>query len=151
MCVCVCVCVCAHAQLLSRAQFFVTPWTVVLQSLLSTGLFKKEYLSGLQFPTPGDLPNPGIKPTSLASPSLGGGLFTTALCRKLPQNLIKCLISDPGQLHANSTLRPGAKAFRFVRPGSLFSSVSEYPPSPFPPPHPKESPHPPHHCTRTHL
>ena len=125
--VCVCVCVHAHAQLLSRVQFFVTSWIVVLQAPLSMGLFKKEYWSGLQFPTPGDFPNPGIKPTSLASPSLGGGLFTTALRRKLPQNLIKCLISDPDQLHADRTLSPGANAFRFVRPGSLFSFVSESP------------------------
>ena len=36
-----------------------------------------EYWSGLPFPTPGDLPYPGIKPTSLASPALAGGFFTT--------------------------------------------------------------------------
>ena len=37
----------------------------------------QEYWSGLPFPTPGDLPNPGIEPTSLVSASLAGGFFTT--------------------------------------------------------------------------
>ena len=39
--------------------------------------FKQEYWSGLPFPTPGDLPNPGIEPASLAAPALAGGFFTT--------------------------------------------------------------------------
>ena len=39
--------------------------------------FRQEYWSGLPFPPPGDLPNPGIKPTSLVSPSLAGGFLTT--------------------------------------------------------------------------
>jgi len=38
---------------------------------------KQEYWNGLPFPTPGDLPNPGIKPASLASPELVGGFLTT--------------------------------------------------------------------------
>ena len=37
----------------------------------------QEYWSGLPFPSPGDLPNPGIKPVSLVSPALAGGFFTT--------------------------------------------------------------------------
>ena len=43
---------------------FVTPWTVAHQSLLSIGFSRQEYWSGLPFPSPGDLPDPGIKPTS---------------------------------------------------------------------------------------
>ena len=38
---------------------------------------RQEYWSRLPFPTPGDLPNPGIEPTSLVSPALAGGFFTT--------------------------------------------------------------------------
>ena len=38
---------------------------------------RQEYWSGLPFPTPGDLPSPGMKPVSLVSPALAGGLFTT--------------------------------------------------------------------------
>ena len=38
---------------------------------------RQEYWNGLQFPTPGDLPDPGIEPTSLVSPALAGGFFTS--------------------------------------------------------------------------
>ena len=56
---------------------FVTPWTVALQTPLSLGLPRWEYWSGLLFPSPGDLPDAGIKPRSLASPVLAGRFFTT--------------------------------------------------------------------------
>ena len=42
------------------------------------GLSRQEYWSGLSFPSPGDLPDPGIKPESLTSPTWAGGFFTTA-------------------------------------------------------------------------
>ena len=45
---------------------FVTPWTVTLKAPLSTEFSRQEYWSGFQFPSPGDLPNPGIKPGTLA-------------------------------------------------------------------------------------
>ena len=44
-------------------------WTVACQAPLSKGFFRQEYWSRLPSPTPGDLPNPGIKPTSLVSPA----------------------------------------------------------------------------------
>ena len=47
---------------LSRVQLLVAPWTVVHQAPLSMGLSRQEYWSRLAFPTPGDLPDPGIKP-----------------------------------------------------------------------------------------
>ena len=47
------------------------------------GIFQAEYWSGLPFPTPGDLPNPGIKPMSLASPALAGRFFITVSPGKL--------------------------------------------------------------------
>ena len=43
----------------------VTPWTAARQAPLSMGFSRQEYWSGLPFPSPGDLPDPGIKPTSL--------------------------------------------------------------------------------------
>ena len=49
---------------LSRVGLFVTPWTIAHQAPLSMGFSKQEYWSGLPFPFPGDLPDPGIKPTS---------------------------------------------------------------------------------------
>ena len=52
---------------------FVTPWTVACQALLSMGLPRQEYWTGLPFPSPGYLPNPGIEPIS---PTLAGGFFT---------------------------------------------------------------------------
>ena len=51
---------------LSRVQLFATPWTVARQAPLSMGFSKQEYWSGLPFPSPGDLPNPGIEPGSPA-------------------------------------------------------------------------------------
>ena len=69
MCVCVCVC-----ESLSRVQLFVIPWTVGCQAPLSMGFPRQEYWSGLPFPSPGDLPDPGIEPTY---PALAGERFTT--------------------------------------------------------------------------
>ena len=51
---------------LSRVQLFAIPWTVVRQAPLSMGVFRQEYWSGLPFPSPEDLPNPGIEPRSPA-------------------------------------------------------------------------------------
>ena len=66
-----------HAQLFSHVWLFVTLWTVPHQAPLSMGFSRQEYWSGLPFPFPGDLPNPGIKPMSPASPALAGKLFTS--------------------------------------------------------------------------
>ena len=51
---------------LSRVRLFVTPWTVAYQAPLSMGFPRQEYWSGLPFPSPGDLPDPGIEPRSPA-------------------------------------------------------------------------------------
>ena len=51
-------------------QFSVTPWTLACQAPLSMGFPRQEYWNGLSFPPPGDLPNPGINPTSPVSPAL---------------------------------------------------------------------------------
>ena len=52
-------------------------WSVVHQAPLSMGVSSQEYWSGLPCPSPGDLPDPGIKFVSLMSPALAGGIFTT--------------------------------------------------------------------------
>ena len=59
-----------HVCVLRCVWLFMTPWTAAHQAFLSTGFSRQEYWSGLPFPTPGDLSNPGIKPTS---PPLAGG------------------------------------------------------------------------------
>ena len=74
-CECTCVCVCACT--LSHAGHFETPWTVAHKAPLSMGLPRHEYCSGQPFPSPGDLPDPGIKLTSLSSPALAGRFFPT--------------------------------------------------------------------------
>ena len=56
--------------------FFDTLWTISRQALLSMGIFHQEYWSTLLFPSPGDLPNPGIKLISVMSPALADALFT---------------------------------------------------------------------------
>ena len=54
---------------------FETPWTVALQAPLSMGFPRQEYWSGLPFPSPGDLRDPGVEPTSTVSPALIGGIL----------------------------------------------------------------------------
>ena len=53
-------------KLLSHVQLFGTPWTVALQAPPSMGFSRQEYWSGLPFPSPGDLPDPGIRPRAPA-------------------------------------------------------------------------------------
>ena len=65
ICACACVCVCVRTQTFSRAQLFASPWTVARQAPLSLEFSRQEYQSRLPFPTPGDLPYPGIKPSPL--------------------------------------------------------------------------------------
>ena len=50
----------------SSVRLFAIPWTVVYQASLSMGFSRQEYWSGLPFPSPGDLPDPGIEPRSPA-------------------------------------------------------------------------------------
>jgi len=69
-------CLCMLSRL-SRIQLM-TLWTVARQAPLSMGFSRQEYWSGLPFPPPGDLPDPGIEPKSLISPALAGGFFTSS-------------------------------------------------------------------------
>ena len=49
-------------KLLSRVRLFAAPWTVTYQAFPSMGFSRQQYWSGLPFPSPGDLPDPGIEP-----------------------------------------------------------------------------------------
>ena len=51
---------------------------IARQAPLSMGFSRQEFWSGLPCPPPGDLPSPGIEPTSLRSPEMAGGFFTTS-------------------------------------------------------------------------
>ena len=61
-------CVLSHSVVSDSA----TPWTVAYQAPLSMGFPGQEHWSGLPFPTPGGLSDPGIEPLSLMSPALAG-------------------------------------------------------------------------------
>ena len=67
----------------SRVWLFATPWTVARQAPLSTGFSRQEYWSALPCCPPGDLPDPGIEPTSLMS-ALAGEFFTTSATWEAP-------------------------------------------------------------------
>ena len=56
----------SQVKSLSRVRLFATPWTVAYQAPPSMGFSRQEYWSGLPFPSPGDLPDPGIEPRSPA-------------------------------------------------------------------------------------
>ena len=58
------------ACIFSHVWFFATPWTITYRNPLSMGFSKQEYWSALPFPSPGDIPDPGIEPTSPMSPAL---------------------------------------------------------------------------------
>ena len=68
------VCACS----VSRVRLSATPCTVAHQAPLSMGFSRQEFWSGVPFPPLGDLPHPGIEPTSLISSALAGGFFTSA-------------------------------------------------------------------------
>ena len=64
---------------LSHVRLFVTPWTVAHQAPPSMEFSRQEHWSGLPFPSPGNLPNPGIEPGSAA-------LWADTLLSELPEN-----------------------------------------------------------------
>ena len=66
-------------QSVSHVRLFVALWTIGHQAPLSLEFSRQEYWRKLPFPTPGDLPSPGIKLKSIASPVLAGGFFITVL------------------------------------------------------------------------
>ena len=67
-----------------------SPWTVAHQAPPSMAFSSQAYWSGLPFPSPGDLPNPGIEHASLTPAASPGGLFTTSTAWEAP--------ADDGQI-----------------------------------------------------
>ena len=64
----------SEVKLLSRIRLFATAWIIAYQAPPSMGFSRQEYWSGLPFPSPGDLPNPGIEP---GSPALRADTLTS--------------------------------------------------------------------------
>ena len=69
---------CTVLSCFSLAWLSATLWTIDHQAPLSMGFSRQEYWSGVPCPPPEDLPYPGIKSTSLTSPALAGGFFSTS-------------------------------------------------------------------------
>ena len=67
------VCV-SEVKSLSSVRLFVIPWTIAYQPPPSMGFSRQEYWTGLPFPSPGDLPDPGIEP---GSPAFQAGALTS--------------------------------------------------------------------------
>ena len=86
-------------QSLSHGRLFATPWTVTPQAPLSMGFPRQENWSEWSFPSPGDLPNPGIK---LASPELTGRFFTTEQPGKPSLIIREMQIETPMRSHLKS-------------------------------------------------
>ena len=83
---------CVHASSLSHICLFAAPWTIARQDALSMEFYRKDYWSGLPFPTPGNIPNPGVEPMSLVSPALAGEFLTPEPPGKphVDRSLVKC-------------------------------------------------------------
>ena len=79
---------CACAKSLSHVWLFSTLWMIAWQVPLSLNFSSQEYWHGMPILSPGDLPNPGIKTTYLASLALAGGFFTTNATREALTHLL---------------------------------------------------------------
>ena len=94
------------------------------QPPLSMRFSRQEYWSGLSCPPPGDLPNPGIKPTSLTSPALAGGFFTASTtweAHNIQKNMKSAL---KGENEGSSRILRGYCNIKLVALGRLFLSTS---------------------------
>ena len=91
-----------HTKSFQSYPIFATLWTVALQTPLSIGFSRQECWSVFPFPSPGDLPDPGIEPTSLPSPALAGRFFMTLPSGK-PYFILRVKVFVP-QLCLTATL-----------------------------------------------
>ena len=96
-----CVCGCEHARTpqLSCVRLSATPWTVACHAPLSMEFSRQEYWSGLPFPSPGDLPNPG---TELRSPALQVDSLPSEPPRKPRKGKEGNFFKDSGELLPNT-------------------------------------------------
>ena len=115
---------------LSRVQLFATSWTVAYQASPSMGLSRQEYWSGLPFPSPGDLPDPGIKPRSLTLQAdslplshrggllghFGGGGLVAKLC---PTLVIPWTVAHQVPLSMGFSRQVYQSGLPFLPPGDL--------------------------------
>ena len=116
----------------SCVQLFATLWAVACQAPLSMGFPRQENWSGLPYLPPGDLPNPGIEPVSLASPALAGSSFTTrATWEALSRSLLLLLLSRFSRVRLCATPQTAAQQ---ASPSLGFSRQEHWSGLPFPSP-----------------
>ena len=89
---------CVRAKLLQSCLTFCDPMDCSPPAFLSMGFSRQEYRSGLPFPTPGDLPHPGIEPMSVTSPVLTSGFFPTSATWESPRHTQENTNSYKGEL-----------------------------------------------------
>ena len=106
-----------HAKSLQSCPTPCSLWAIAHQSPLSMGFSRQEYWNGLPFPTPGHLPDPGVKPVSLTSPVLAGGSLTMAPGGK-PHTYAEWALVKPYLVISPSS---------FSKPGSWSSEVFKAP------------------------
>ena len=80
-----CVCVCVHAQL---CLTLCNPMDCSLPGSSVHGIFQARILEQVAISSPGDRPNPGVKPVSPASPALAGGFFTTSATWEAEESIV---------------------------------------------------------------
>ena len=76
------------------------PWAVARQATLSMGFPRQEYWSGLPLPSPADLPDPGVEPTSLVSAALSGRFFVTSSVSEINS---QCVFGEGGLPQGNTS------------------------------------------------
>ena len=91
---------------LSRVRLCATLWTVACQAPLSLGFSREEYWSGLLFPSPGDLPDPGIEP---ASPAFQADSLPAELTAKPILYIVVCVFYTQQCIYVNLSIHPDPK------------------------------------------
>ena len=109
-------------KLLSRVRLFATPWTVALQAPPSMGFSRQEYWSGLPFPSPEDLPDPGIEPRS---PALQADASTSEppgkpIKNNNNKNLIKKWTEDQDRQNGRGVGGHGVHLFPWIHQEYIF-------------------------------
>ena len=110
-----------------HVQFFASLWTVACQAPQSMGFSRQEYWSGLLFPFPGDLPDPGIKPMSLVSPALANGFFTTSTTWEAPVSIKWMFNKHMPNSFIHLSVHPSRKCLlsTYSEPGTVLGAREE--------------------------
>ena len=99
---------------------FAVPWPVFHKAPLPMGFSRQEYQSGVPFPTPGDLPDPGVELTSTAFPALAGGFLTNGATWKCKSLNHVQLYATPWTIESMEFSRPKYwSGYPFHSPGDL--------------------------------